>query len=254
MSGRSTPALREANRRKAADPNWRRRVSESARRARADPGYRKKMSETARRWYAVPANYQRWLGAVRRANAYRESLQKVSAAERDIESRRKSVRKWARAHRVHLREYARKRRAAGLNTSSTAGARRWRLSHPEASREHSRRWRFAHPRAESERHRRWAHLNPGKVRERNRKRGTRPTLRWLLRKVPGLRAVCMIGGGTAEHADHIVPVAKGGSDDPSNPRPLCARHNTMRGPARLTDDELRRTPCGKNGGGSKARE
>ena len=31
------------------------------------------------------------------------------------------------------------------------------------------------------------------------------------------------------HVDHVVPVARGGTDDPANLRTLCARHNLAKG-------------------------
>jgi 5-methylcytosine-specific restriction endonuclease McrA len=38
--------------------------------------------------------------------------------------------------------------------------------------------------------------------------------------------------GRAEHVDHIVPVIRGGSDDPENLRASCAACNLARGAGR----------------------
>lgn len=34
-------------------------------------------------------------------------------------------------------------------------------------------------------------------------------------------AACYVCGQPADQADHVVPVSKGGTDDPSNLRPIC---------------------------------
>lgn len=40
---------------------------------------------------------------------------------------------------------------------------------------------------------------------------------------------CAICGAPAEHVDHITPVARGGTDHPTNLQALCARHNLEKG-------------------------
>ena len=50
-------------------------------------------------------------------------------------------------------------------------------------------------------------------------------------------AVC--GSRKNVFVDHIIPVAKGGTNDRSNLQPLCRRCNNTKG-ARLTTEELRK--------------
>jgi len=40
---------------------------------------------------------------------------------------------------------------------------------------------------------------------------------------------CYICGGSAEAIDHIIPLAKGGSNWPANLRPICGRCNSVKG-------------------------
>ena len=60
---------------------------------------------------------------------------------------------------------------------------------------------------------------------------------------PGEPLLCAIGGGEAEHGDHIIARANGGTDDPANLRPLCGLHNAKRQNELFTDEELRQWPC-----------
>jgi len=41
---------------------------------------------------------------------------------------------------------------------------------------------------------------------------------------------CYLCGKPAEATDHVIPLAKGGSNWPSNLRPICRRCNSMKGP------------------------
>jgi hypothetical protein len=135
----------------------------------------------------------------------------------------------------------------------------WNRDHPEVIRAASRKWHAANPeKARAARHawynankarvqatnREWRKKHPDAYRAKRKRRGRPMKLKWLLRKRPELKAICVIGGGIAKHADHIQPVSHGGQrKDPANMRPLCARHNLMRGAARFTDSELAKVPC-----------
>lgn len=76
--------------------------------------------------------------------------------------------------------------------------------------------------------------------------GTKRTGRYLevwAKAHPGEPMTCAIGGGAAEHGDHIVPKSLGGADDADNLRPLCGLHNTKRQNGLFSDEELRQWPC-----------
>ena len=47
--------------------------------------------------------------------------------------------------------------------------------------------------------------------------------------VLGAHAICAECGQPAEHLDHIQPIARGGTDHPSNLQALCARCNLAKG-------------------------
>jgi hypothetical protein len=77
----------------------------------------------------------------------------------------------------------------------------------------------------------------------------RGSCRWLRKVRPDLPFRCAIGGGPAEHCDHIVPRSMGGTNDPANCRFLCAFHNILRGGGNrrgghpLSDEKLREFDC-----------
>jgi hypothetical protein len=147
---------------------------------------------------------------------------------------------------------------------------KWRLENPEKSREKAKRWRLENPlKARDihrrnylankqrwvERQRRWRIVNRDRWLELKRARyaklGHTSSLQWLRRHRPEIPIVCAIGGGPAEHADHVWPLSLGGpASEPMNLRYLCTRHNTMRGPhsgVLLSDIELRQVPCSEAG-------
>jgi hypothetical protein len=189
------------------------------------------------------------------------------------ERRRESSRRWRLRHleksRAEARERIRLWRAAHPEETlalARESMRKWREANPEKSRGKARKWRIANPEKAraihhraylankerwTQRQRKWRMDNRSKWLEQKRSRylrlGHTSSLRWLRRMRPELPYCCAIGGGPAEHADHLWPLSFGGPpDDPSNLRYLCARHNTMRGPHRgvlITDRQLRAVPC-----------
>jgi 5-methylcytosine-specific restriction endonuclease McrA len=65
--------------------------------------------------------------------------------------------------------------------------------------------------------------------------GTRPWRRIRLTVIAASGGICALGGEPLPKqshlitVDHIVPVAFGGTDDLSNLRAACKRHNSQRG-------------------------
>ncbi|MGI0067911.1 MAG: HNH endonuclease [Thermoplasmata archaeon] len=150
-----------------------------------------------------------------------------------------NARRWRRENRERTRAYNRRYRQTHPGWNAAIMRRHYR-DNPAASVENAVAWARAHPERKRETRKRWRQAHPEWVASRTR----RLTLPWLLRKCPDLQPICAIGGGVAHHADHIIPKSRGGSDSPSNLRPLCRRHNLMRGPGRLSDLQLQHTPCG----------
>jgi len=190
------------------------------------------------------------------------------------ERKRENSRRWRLRHREQARTESRERarlwRAAHPKETlalARESMRLWRVRHQVESRAKARRWRIAHPQLTrviarrtylrnkervAEQTRRWRVANRTKWLEQKHLRymkvGHASSVRWLRRMRPDLPFICAIGGGPADHADHLWPVSLGGpADDPMNLRYLCARHNTMRGAARRTDRELREIPCSEAG-------
>ncbi len=195
--------------------------------------------EASRRWEkAHPQRFQQLL-AWKKAHPQRTLQMRRNYHETHKEQDNEKVRAWRKTHQERVRELS----------------ARWQREHPERSRElarlRGRRYIRAHPELRSirvEKHRQWLAAHPEKSTEYRLRYPWVPGLKWLLKQRPELKPICTIGGGLATHADHIRPVSRGGSiRDPMNLRPLCARHNIMRGPARMTDRELRAFPCANRG-------
>lgn len=131
--------------------------------------------------------------------------------------------------------------------------RKWNAAHPETTRKANEKWQNAHPEKMSEAHRKWINANPEKVREYSRNWGKAhpETTRAINQRRRG-RVMQSDGSFTSAewkalvaqydghccypgcertdlHADHVVPLAKGGSNTIDNIQPLCAYHNQSKG-------------------------
>lgn len=213
-----------------------------------------KMREYKHRWARAHPDKVREKGrgaGIRWAEWAKANPRKKSEADR----------RWKEAHSDEVREFKRRYEASEKGREAHS---RWKKANPEKVREISTRWARANPekirnarlrryKAHPEKHReavhRWVHAHHEWKLARDRRRGKQHSLRWLLRKVPGLEPICAIGGGLATQADHIIPRSSGGTNKAVNLRPICRFHNRMRGPTwwhpiPLTDEELRAFPCG----------
>jgi 5-methylcytosine-specific restriction endonuclease McrA len=121
--------------------------------------------------------------------------------------------------KVYCREY--RETHSEFYGSIKARAAEWREQHPERVRELTRRWRREHPEQCA-----WAH----RQREaQKRGGGTYSREEWLalLKSHEGKCAKC---GATEDiTADHIVPLALGGSNTIDNIQPLCRSCNSRKG-------------------------
>jgi len=177
------------------------------------------------------------------------------------EERKANCRRWHTEHREEEKEYKRQYNAEHREEQKEY-CRQYNASHREERRETKRRWddkhqeeimqyRSAHRKDKArylrgyyiknkdmmlERMRRWRVKNPEKSRaivERRRAckvnaEGECSGQQYIWRgEVYGNR--CYICGAPAEAMDHVIPLAKGGSNWPANLRPICRRCNSVKG-------------------------
>lgn len=134
------------------------------------------------------------------------------------ERRYKRRREWGRENRDKIRannqRFYRNNRERAVKTS-----KEWRLKNIERSREHLRRWNKAHPEV----------MKAAKHRYRAKKSevgGSFAAAEWrLLCRRYGNHCVFPGCSRTDLHADHVIPISKGGTSDIDNIQPLCAHHN-----------------------------
>lgn len=124
--------------------------------------------------------------------------------------------------------------------------RRWAKANPDRVRENHRRWQKANPEKASEYSRRWAKANPDKRRAKEHRRRARKANANLYPHTPEDLIVftrdylgldpekcfyCFLEGrdSPAEHRDHVIPLAKGGSEAVWNKRFACAKCNLSKG-------------------------
>jgi len=153
------------------------------------------------------------------------------------EKSREKARQWRannpEKHRENCRNWA-----ANNREKSRENSRNWYASNSEKSRENFRKRYASNSEKFRERACQWAANNPEKVRaishtRRARKAGNGGS--FTAQEWKDLCAQydnhCIYPGceRTDLHADHVIPVSKGGSSDISNIQPLCAHHNISKG-------------------------
>jgi hypothetical protein len=140
-----------------------------------------------------------------------------------------------RASREKWRRYRQK------NAERCAAAyRKWVQDNPERARARNRRWAARHREKTRERAKAWRLTNPDKAKalwraSKSRRRarelgapGTTPRAK-LQARWDYFGGRCWICGGEANSIDHVIPLARGGSNWPSNLRPACLVCNTRKG-------------------------
>lgn len=115
--------------------------------------------------------------------------------------------------------------------------RQWFKANPEKTAAKNRRYRENNPKKKREINGRWQKENPGKVAAQAHRRRTRKTeaggsyteseFKSLCKQYGGRCACC--GKKKKLTADHVIPVALGGSSDISNIQGLCGLCNSRKG-------------------------
>lgn len=159
-----------------------------------------------------------------------EPVFRQASRERWRRYRQKNAKERAAAHRKWVRDNPDRARARN---------RRWAARHRERTRAKAKAWRMANPagaqalwRASKSRRRAREHCAAGKT--------TRAKLqaRWDY-----FGGRCWMCGGVANSIDHVIPLAKGGSNWPSNLRPACLACNTRKGVRRIRQVDHPRAPA-----------
>ena len=153
------------------------------------------------------------------------------------EKEKEGNRRWQQANREKVSE-AKRRWAQANREKENERKRRWKQANPEKVKEENRRWHQANPEKAHESVRRWVQANPEahaahKHRRRTRKTGaggsfTAAEFKALIRHYGG-KCLCCGRTDVKLAADHVVPVAKGGSSNIDNIQPLCKSCNSSKG-------------------------
>ncbi len=118
--------------------------------------------------------------------------------------------------------------------------REWRKDNPEWARQLGRDWRAENADKQKAKAKEWWANNPHKRRiyntiRRTRKNGATGThtaedITDILKLQKGKCACCRVRLGKKFHADHIIPLSKGGSNDRKNIQITCRKCNLSKGP------------------------
>jgi len=113
---------------------------------------------------------------------------------------------------------------------------RYRTAHLEKERERSTRNYAENPRKARAATARWHAANPEKEREHKNNRRARKqnaegyaSAEQIIARCQLYGQLCYLCGNPAEAVDHVIPLSAGGSNWPSNLRPICKRCNSVKG-------------------------
>lgn len=146
--------------------------------------------------------------------------------------------KWDKRGNCVFCQRERSRRHQAENSEKMAErTRRWKAANPDKKAEQVRRWRAANPDEVAEHDRRYRAANPEKKKAKDHRRRTHKTqaggsftaAEWKA-LVAHQNGRCLACGKKANlTADHVIPVAKGGTSNIDNIQGLCGPCNFSKG-------------------------
>jgi len=165
-----------------------------------------------------------------------EAVAERTKCEHCLKRSRERQQRWKERHKEQALEVSRRYRANNPE-KVRAAVRKWQRENPEGA----YRYRTENPEKVRENYVKWCAEHPENLRiiqhrRRARKLGAAGTC-----SAEQLRARANLHGGRCyicalqnkltpyEAIDHVIPLAKGGSNWPSNLRPICNRHNQQKG-------------------------
>lgn len=213
-----------------------------------------------RHYYAHHDEMLNWHARYRENNCEKVKHRQRLWVKNNPEKVKAIHKRYRRRHSERLRAYKRKY------------ARDWYGRHPERARAISRHWACNHPekvkamshhyyqthceerKAASRRYRKknpqkvkrildqWRKENPGKLKEHRAWRRTREmkadgyaSADQIMARIAYYGFLCYLCGDDYEHIDHVIPMAKGGSNWPANLRPICVTCNLSKGDKSLDE-------------------
>ena len=148
---------------------------------------------------------------------------------------------WQKSNRQRYNSYQHQWRVEHPARALEIG-RTWRRKHPERSRAFTRAWQAAHPERRKENRRRWAAENRARIslyaqERRAREQGATgaTTPKQLEARIEYYGRLCYLCHKPYQAIDHVIPLAKGGTNWPANLRPICTPCNSKKGTKRLSE-------------------
>lgn len=192
--------------------------------------------------------------AYRKANREKERARSAAIYAANKEKMRAARDEWRAKNKERDRATSKAWHDANKEKTRKAG-REWAEKNKERKKETARRWYIANAEDQRRRSREWAAANPDKVkknaakktaedhkaaRHRRKARKLNAVGKWSaadLRIVKSILGDMCLKCGSAERisVDHVIPLAMGGSNQPTNLQPLCTSCNSRKGSRSMAD-------------------
>jgi 5-methylcytosine-specific restriction endonuclease McrA len=209
---------------------------------------RARQRENARRWRQRHPERAKAQGKKYRASVKGRATT-ASYYKRNIEKLRKKSRLWQQKWRKENPEEARAAEKKWRDTHPEqarairkAVLRAWRNKNPEKARAAARRQRAAKPEERRAWEKRWRKDNPHKVVAKFARRKGRlleavgsHSSEQIAARVAVYDSLCAYCGAPYESIDHVIPLARRGSNWPANLRPACRKCNSSKGDKLLSE-------------------